>query len=216
MRQQHGNWSQLPLQLFVVLAAILAFSLATTPEPRLNWFLEMAPALIGFVALFATYKQFPFSRWVYVGIFVHVLILAYGGHYTYAKNPLGNWAKDVFQMSRNNYDKIGHFAFGFFPVFTLREVLFGVTQLERNKWLNFILINVILGFAAIYEFIEWGSALAMDPSGGDAFLGTQGYVWDAQSDMLYAGIGACIGLLFFSNNHDASINVRGNFFLSKT
>lgn len=145
------------------------------------------------------------SRFVYVCVFIHILVLVYGGYNTYANAPLGEWAKDAFGWQRNNYDKVGHFSFGFFPVFVLREVLLRKTRLVRDRWFIFILLSMILGFAAVYEFIEWFGALVLDPSGGDRFLGTQGYVWDAQSDMLWAGIGAGVALLFFSKWHDRSM-----------
>lgn len=198
-------WATLPLVLGGVLVAIFVPTFLTSPEGKLNWWLEIGPGVIGMVALALTFKRFPMSKLIYVCVFVHILILVYGGYYTYAKAPLGEWAKEAFGWSRNNYDKIGHFAFGFFPVFTLREVLLRKTKLERGGWFVFVLISMILGFAAFYEFIEWWGALAMDPEGGDKFLGTQGYVWDAQSDMLWAGIGASVALLFFSKVHDASM-----------
>lgn len=199
------NEARLPLTLGGVMLVIFAFTFFTTPEGKLNWLLEVGPGLVGIIALAATYKRFPMTRFIYVTVFIHILILVYGGYYTYAKAPLGEWAKLTFGWSRNNYDKIGHFAFGFFPVFTLREVLLRKTKLERNGWLVFILLNVIFGFAALYELFEWGAALALDPAGGDAFLGTQGYVWDAQSDMLYAGIGATVGLVLLTKLHDKEI-----------
>ncbi|MGV3620326.1 MAG: DUF2238 domain-containing protein [Archangium sp.] len=196
---------KLPLTLGAVLLVIFAFTFFTTPEGKLNWLLEVGPGLVGLVALALAWKNFPMTRLIYVAVFVHILILVYGGYYTYAKAPLGEWAKEAFGWSRNNYDKVGHFAFGFFPLFIVREVLLRKTKLERGGWLVFILINVIFGFAALYELFEWGAALALDPAGGDAFLGTQGYVWDAQSDMLYAGIGATVALVFFSRLHDAEM-----------
>ncbi len=196
------SWARLPLALAAVLLVIFLATLATSPEGPLNWWLEVGPGVIGLVALALTYRRFPMSKLVYVFTFLHVLVLVYGAYYTYAKAPLGEWAKEALGFTRNNYDKIGHFSFGFFPVFTLREVLLRVTKLERGGWFTFILLNVVLGFAAIYEFVEWAGALLLDPEGGDRFLGTQGYVWDAQSDMLYAGIGAAVGLLFLSRVHD--------------
>jgi len=203
----HGTkeWARLPLALGAVLTVVLLATFFTTPEGKLNWLMETGPALAGLVALAVTYRRFPFSRVVYVGVFVHALILVYGGYYTYAKAPLGEWMREAFGFSRNNYDKIGHFAFGFFPLFTLREVLLRVTPLKQGGWLNFLLVHVILGWAALYEFIEWWSAVLMDPEGGDKFLGTQGYVWDAQSDMLFAGIGACVALIAFRWLHDRSL-----------
>jgi putative membrane protein len=200
---------RLPLTLGGVLLALFAATFFTTPEGKLNWLLEVGPGLVAVVALVLTWKKFPMTRFIYVAVFVHILILVYGGYYTYAKAPLGEWAKAAFGWSRNNYDKVGHFAFGFFPVFTLREVLLRKTKLERNGWLVFVLLNVIMGFAALYELFEWGAALVLDPAGGDAFLGTQGYVWDAQSDMLYAGIGATVGLVLLSRLHDAELKRLG-------
>lgn len=197
--------AKLPLALGGVMLVVFAATFFTSPEGKLNWLLEVGPGLVGMVALTATYKRFPVTPMIYVFVFIHILILVYGGYYTYAKAPLGEWAKTAFGWSRNNYDKIGHFAFGFFPVIILREVLLRRTKLERGGWLTFILINVIFGFAALYELFEWGAAIVLDPAGGDAFLGTQGYVWDAQSDMLYAGIGATVGLLVFSKLHDRQL-----------
>jgi putative membrane protein len=197
--------AKLPMALGGVMLVVFAATFFTSPEGKLNWLLEVGPGLVGMVALTATYKRFPVTPMIYVFVFIHILILVYGGYYTYAKAPLGEWAKTAFGWSRNNYDKIGHFAFGFFPVIILREVLLRRTKLERGGWLTFILINVIFGFAALYELFEWGAAIVLDPAGGDAFLGTQGYVWDAQSDMLYAGIGATVGLLVFSKLHDRQL-----------
>lgn len=197
--------AKLPLMLGAVMVVIFGVTLLTSPEGKLNWLLEVGPGLVGMVALALTYRRFPMTPMIYVMVFVHICILVYGGFYTYAKAPLGEWAKVAFGWPRNNYDKIGHFAFGFFPVIILREVLLRKTKLERGGWLSFILINVIFGFAALYELFEWGAALALDPAGGDAFLGSQGYVWDAQSDMLYAGIGATLGLLVFSKRHDRAM-----------
>jgi putative membrane protein len=200
------EWAKLPLVLGGVTVVIFLATFFTTPEGKLNWWLEVGPGVIGMVALAATFKRFPMSRLIYVCVFVHILILVYGGFYTYAKAPLGEWAKEAFGWHRNNYDKIGHFAFGFFPVFTLREVLLRKTKLERGGWFVFVLVSMILGFAAFYEFIEWWGALVLDPEGGDKFLGSQGDIWDAQKDMLWAGIGASIALLIFSRLHDASMD----------
>jgi putative membrane protein len=197
--------AKLPLALAGVLLFIFALTFFTSPEGKLNWLLEVGPGLVGMVALAATYRRFPMTRLVYVAVFVHVLILVYGGYYTYAKAPLGEWAREAFGWQRNNYDKVGHFAFGFFPVIILREVFLRVTKLERGGWFVFILVNVIMGFAALYELFEWAAALVLDPAGGDAFLGTQGYVWDAQSDMLYAGVGAVVGLVVFTRLHEAEL-----------
>lgn len=197
--------AKLPLSLLAVLAPVMLLTLIFSPEGKLNWLLEVGPALFGIVALAVTFQRFPMSRFVYVCIFIHSLVLVYGGYYTYAKAPLGEWMRETFHFQRNMYDRIGHFSFGFFPVFTLREVLLRQTKLERGGWLTFILISVILGFAAFYEFIEWWAALLLDPAGGDKFLGSQGDIWDAQWDMFLAGVGASVGLLVFSKWHQRSM-----------
>ena len=197
--------ARLPLILAAVLLVIFAITIVTTPESKLNWLMEVGPGLFGIIALALTYRRLPLTHLVYVGVFLHVLILVYGGFYTYAKAPLGEWAKEVFGWHRNNYDKVGHFAFGFFPVFILREVYLGLGLMKRGGWLVFTLLSVILGFAAFYEFIEWWAALLLDPAGGDTFLGTQGDIWDAHKDMLFALIGAAVGLLLFSRLHDRAI-----------
>lgn len=196
--------SWIPAVLLAATFVALAVS-GVEPNDRVTWWLEVAPVLIAVPILVATRRRFPLTMLLYALLFVHGLILILGGHYTYAMVPLGEWMREAFGFSRNNYDKIGHFAFGFFPLFTLREVLLRLTPLRPGGWLSFILVNVILGWAALYEFIEWWSAVLMDPAGGDKFLGTQGYVWDAQSDMLFAGIGACVALFAFAWLHDRSM-----------
>ena len=188
-----------------MLLVVMLVTFFTAPAGKLNWLLEVGPGLAGVVALAVTWKRFPMTPLVYVSVFVHVLILIYGGFYTYAKAPLGEWARDTFHLARNDYDKVGHVAFGFFPVLVVREVLLRKTRLERDGWLVFILINVIFGFAALYELFEWGAALVLDPAGGDAFLGTQGDVWDAQSDMFCAGLGAVASLLLLTRVHDGQL-----------
>jgi putative membrane protein len=198
-------WARLPLVLGAALVCVFVPTCIFSPEGKLNWLLEVGPALAGMIALALSYRRFPMSRFVYVCVFVHALILVYGGFYTYAKAPLGEWMREAFHLQRNNYDKIGHFAFGFFPVFVLREVFLRVTRLERGGWLAFILVMVVFGLAAVYELFEWGAAVVLDPAGGDRFLGTQGDVWDAQSDMLWAGIGAVVGLLGLRRLHDRSL-----------
>ena len=197
--------ARLPLALAAILIAIFLFTFFTTPEGKLNWLLEVGPGLIGMVALAIAFPRFAMSKFVYVAVFLHILILVYGGYYTYAMAPLGEWAREAFSFKRNHYDRIGHFAFGFFPVFILKEVLQRVTPLRPGKWLVFILISMVLGFAAFYEFIEWWAALLLDPAGGDKFLGSQGDIWDAQWDMFFAGVGASVGLLLLGRVHERSM-----------
>jgi putative membrane protein len=201
------SWAILPVALAAVLVAVFVPTLLLSPEGPLNWLLEVGPGIVGMAVLAICYRRFPMSRFVYVLVFLHILVLVYGGYYTYAKAPLGEWMREWFHFRRNNYDKIGHLAFGIFPVFVMREVFLRVTKLERGGWLNFILVLGIFGFAALYELFEWGAALVLDPEGGDRFLGTQGDVWDAQSDMLMAGIGAIAGLVTLRGLHDRSLAV---------
>ena len=137
----------------------------------------------------------PLSHWVYVGVFVHVLILIYGGCYTYALTPLGNWAKEAFHLSRNHYDRIGHIALGVFPVFMTREILLRKTPLVRGGWLSFLSVSVVFAFAAFWELLEWWTTLVVAGDTGTAFLGSQGDVWDAQWDMFLALLGAIFALL---------------------
>lgn len=200
---------RLPLALLVALLAVFVFTFAFTPESRLNWLLEVGPGLIGAAVLVGTYRRFGFSSFVYVCVFVHVLILAYGGFYTYAKAPLGEWLREVFGGTRNNYDKVGHFAFGFFPVFTVREIYLRLALMKDGGWLSFTLVSIIGGFAAVYELIEWAAAALLDPAGGDAFLGTQGDIWDPQKDMAYAIAGATLGLLLLRKLHSRSMLAVG-------
>ncbi len=201
--------ARLPLALGAVLLLIFIPTLLFSPEGKLNWLLEVGPGLVGMVVLAATYRRFAMTHMVYVFVFIHILILVYGGFYTYAKAPLGDWARQAFGWHRNNYDKLGHFAFGFFPVIVAREVLLRRTPLQRGGWLTFLLLSVIMGLAAAYELFEWAAAVLLDPEGGDRFLGTQGDVWDAQSDMMFAGIGATLAQLLFSRMHDRALQKLG-------
>jgi putative membrane protein len=202
-----GTWREArwPLTLLALLVPILLATLVFTPEGQLNWLLETGPGLAGMVALAATYRRFPLSRWVYVCVFLHVLVLTYGGFYTYARTPLGDWARDTFHLSRNPYDRLGHFVQGFVPAFIIREVLLRRTPLRPGGWVNFLTGSVALAISALYELLEWCAALLLDPAGGDAFLGTQGDIWDAQWDMFMCLCGAVISLAFFRRAHQRSI-----------
>jgi len=172
---------------------------------RFTWVFEVFPILIGFPVLFFTYKRFKFTSLVYALLILHFIILAVGSVYTYAKVPLGFWMQDWFGFERNNYDKIGHFVQGFIPVILTRELLLRTSPLRNGKWLKFIVISICLAISAIYELLEWLAAVVHGAS-AEAFLGTQGYEWDAQSDMFLALIGACFGLLLLSGIHDRLIN----------
>jgi len=175
------------------------------PKDQFTWFLEVVPALIGFVLILFTYKKFPLTPLLYSLILIHMVILMVGGHYTYAEVPLFDWIKEVLDQSRNNYDKVGHFAQGFIPAILAREILIRKDIVHGTKiWLNYIVISIVLAFSAFYELVEWWVALATGDD-AEAFLGTQGYVWDTQSDMMFALIGGITALLLLSRFHDTQL-----------
>ncbi len=178
---------------------------AVSPKDQFTWFLEVVPALIGLVILALSYKKFPLTPLLYVLILIHMIILMVGGHYTYAEVPLFDWIKESLDQSRNNYDKVGHFAQGFIPAILAREILLRKNIVEGSKiWLNYIILSIVLAFSAFYELIEWWVALATGED-AEAFLGTQGYMWDTQSDMMYALIGAVVALILLSRLHDRQL-----------
>jgi putative membrane protein len=197
--------ARLPLTLLGVLAPVLLLTLIYCRAGRLNWLLEVGPALVGFVALALTYRRIRFSNFVYVAVFLHTLVLVYGGYYTYAETPLGNWAKEAFHLSRNHYDRVGHLALGFFPVFIIKETLLRVTPLRRGGWFTFLVLSVVLAVAAFYELIEWWSTYLVASNVGQAFLGSQGDPWDAQWDMLLGLLGGALGLALLGRLHDRSM-----------
>ncbi|HEX4338844.1 MAG TPA: DUF2238 domain-containing protein [Polyangiaceae bacterium] len=198
--------ARFPLVLAAILAVVCVATLVNPPAGRTSWFLEVTPGLVYAGALALSYRRLPLSHLVYAGVFVHVLILIYGGIYTYAETPLGNWAKDAFHLARNDYDRVGHLALGALPVFTVREILLRKTPLQRGGWLTFLSLSVILGFAAFWELLEWWVALLAAPGVGTAFLGTQGDVWDTQWDMFLALVGAILSLALFTRVHERSMS----------
>jgi putative membrane protein len=175
-----------------------------SPKDYFTWILEVFPALIGFGVLALTYTRFRLTPLAYFLILVHCVILMIGGHYTYAEVPLFNWIRDIFGMERNNYDKIGHLAQGFIPALIAREILLRLKVVARKGWLPFIIICICLAISAFYELVEWWAAL-LSGEAAEAFLGTQGYVWDTQSDMALALAGAILSLVLLSKIHDAQI-----------
>ncbi len=174
------------------------------PKDLTTWFLEVFPALIGFVVLAWTYKSFPLTPLLYILILFHSIVLMVGGHYTYAEVPLFDTLKEMFDMSRNNYDKVGHFTQGFVPVIIAREITIRKEVFKSRGWMNFFIVCFVLAFSAFYELIEWTVAI-ISGEGAEAFLGTQGYVWDTQSDMAWALFGAVVGLLLLSRYHDKQL-----------
>ncbi len=177
---------------------------AINPRDYFTWFLEVIPALIGFAALTFTYHKFKFTNLAYTLILIHCIILMIGGHYTYAQVPLFDWFKEIFDLDRNNYDKVGHFAQGFIPALVSREILIRKNIINGRKWLGFFVVCFCLAFSALYELIEWWVAISTGES-AEAFLGTQGYVWDTQSDMALALLGSICSLILLSRIHDKLI-----------
>ena len=184
-------------------AAVFVWS-GIEPYDRLTWVLEVAPVLIGIAALLLTHARWPLSPLLYRLLFLHALILMLGGHYTYARVPLGFWAQDAFELARNHYDRIGHFAQGFVPVILAREMLLKYSPLTRGAWLGFLSVTCALSFSAFYELLEWWAALAWGAD-AESFLATQGDVWDTQWDMFIALLGALAAILTLSSAHDASL-----------
>lgn len=181
---------------------------AINPKDGLTWFLEVLPALIGAAVMLITRTSFPLTPLTSILILVHCIILMVGGHYTYAEVPLFDWLGDIFGWQRNNYDKVGHFAQGFIPAIIAREILSRKNVISTIPWRNFFIICFCLGFSAFYELIEWWVALLSGES-SEAFLGTQGYVWDTQSDMAWALFGAIAALVLLGRFHDRQLRERG-------
>jgi putative membrane protein len=178
---------------------------AIHPHDYFTWTLEVFPAILGFLTLCLTFNQFRFSTFTYSLILIHCTILFIGGHYTYAQVPVFDWIKEVFHQSRNNYDKVGHFAQGFIPAAITRELLIRKEIVKSNNWIAFFTVCICLSISVLYEFIEWFVAIVSGQS-SEAFLGTQGDVWDTQSDMLFALIGATCMVVFIAKIQDKQIN----------
>ncbi len=174
------------------------------PKDYQVWFLEVVPALIAVVVIGATIKTYPLTPLLYILILIHSIILMIGGHYTYAEVPAFDWLKEQLDLTRNHYDKLGHLAQGFIPAIAAREVLLRSSPLVIGKWLNVLVISVCLAISAFYEIIEWWVALSSEQA-AESFLGTQGYVWDTQSDMFFALLGAIAALFSLSRLHNKQL-----------
>jgi len=198
MKLPHEN---LMLLVLLVLALLLS---AIVPYDGLTWWLETFPVLLGLPLVLLTAKKFPLTPLSYRLLFIHALILIVGAHYTYARVPLGFWAQDLFDLSRNHYDRLGHLAQGFIPAILAREILIRRSALQAGKWLFFLVLCVCLAISAFYELIEWWVAIAAQ-QGAVEFLGTQGDVWDTQSDMMMALIGAVLAQLLLARGHDRAL-----------
>jgi putative membrane protein len=177
---------------------------AWKPYDRLTWWLETFPGMIGLIVLAATYRRFQFTTLCYTVIALHICILCVGGHYTYAREPVFNWLRTIFHWQRNHFDRLGHFIQGFVPALIARELFIRLRVFNRTRWLPFVVVCVCLAISASYEFIEWWTAL-LSGSASTEFLATQGDIWDTQSDMFMALIGATCALLFTARWQDRQI-----------
>ena len=186
-----------------IYAAVLIWS-GVTPKDQFTWLLEVVPALVGIVALALTYRSFQLTPLLYWLILLHCIILMVGGHYTYAEVPLFDSIKALLGSERNDYDKVGHFIQGFVPALIAREILIRKNVVNGRSWLNFLVVCFCLALSAFYELIEWWVAAATG-EGAEAFLGTQGYVWDTQSDMGMALVGAIAALVILGKVHDRQL-----------
>jgi putative membrane protein len=198
--------SRFHLALAAIVVALLAWS-GLAPYDRATWWMEVAPALVALPLLAATYRSYRLTDLLYALIALHCLILIVGGAYTYARVPFGFDLQHWLALSRNPYDKIGHFAQGFVPAMVAREILLRGRHLAAGKMLAFIVISIVLAISATYELIEWGAAVALG-QGADEFLGTQGDPWDTQSDMFMALIGGLAALLTLTRLHDRQLAAR--------
>jgi len=198
-----------PLILLLIVLAFGVWSGIKPLDTRLTWVLETLPVMMALPVLLLTYKKFPLTSLTYTLIAIHAMILMLGAHYSYAKVPLGFWMQDWFGWTRNNYDKIGHFMQGFGPAIYTREIVSRTSPLTRGKWIGFISIAVPLAFSAIYEIIEWLASLS-NPTDTEAFLGTQGYIWDTQSDMFLCLIGSMVALILLTKLHNKYLQETGS------
>jgi putative membrane protein len=194
--------------VWILIYMIVFIWSAVEPKDFFTWVLEVLPAMIGAVLMALTYKSFRLTPMLYILILVHMIILMVGGHYTYAEVPLFDRLSEIMGWSRNNFDKLGHFMQGFEPAILAREILIRNHAVNGKGWLNLFILSICLGFSALYELIEWQVAL-WSKEAADSFLGTQGYVWDTQSDMGYALVGAITALLLLSRWHDRQLRDMG-------
>lgn len=201
------NSRVLHLSLLGLVAIATAIS-AYEPYDRATWYLEVGPVLIAAPLLWFTYNRFRLTDVVYILIAIHALILITGGHYTYARVPVGFWVQDVLDLARNHYDRLGHVAQGFIPAMIAREILLRKTPLQAGGWLFLLVTSVALAISAFYEMLEWWVAIAIGED-ADAFLATQGDIWDTQWDMFLALCGAILAQLGLSRTQDRQLAALG-------
>ena len=192
------------IKAYLLIFFTIFFWSIINPKDLFTWFLEVTPAILAFLILVFSYKKFKLTSLVYTLILIHSIILMIGGHYTYTEVPFFDTVKELFNQDRNNYDKIGHLAQGFIPAIIAREIIIRKNIIIKN-WRNFFIICFCLGFSAFYELIEWWVAIFTNEAAND-FLGTQGYIWDTQSDMAWALFGSILALLSLSKYHDIQLN----------
>lgn len=190
---------------FGIFFAVLIWS-GINPKDYFTWLLEVLPAIIALILLILTRRRFQFTPLAYALILIHAIILMIGGHYTYAEVPLFDWIRDLFNLQRNNYDKVGHLAQGFIPAIVAREILIRNHVVKNHYWIITFVISICLSISALYELIEWWVAELTGES-AEAFLGTQGYMWDTQSDMALALFGSIAALLLLSRYHDRQLSL---------
>ncbi len=206
MQNSSAN-AQEPLALLIITGVLLLLS-GLHPYDRTTWLLEVLPILVAAPLLVATYQRFPFTPLLYRLMFIHAIILMIGAYYTYARVPAGAWVQHYFDLTRNHFDRVGHFAQGFIPAMIAREVLVRKTPLRPGGWLFVLVVSVCLSISACYEFTEWWAAVLLGESATD-FLGTQGDPWDTQWDMFLAFIGAIVAQSVLSRHHDLQLQHRG-------
>lgn len=202
MARMNEYRTQLILMLPVL--AVFLWSGINVQDTRLTWVLETIPVMVVLPLLLWTARSFPLTTLAYTLIALHAMVLMVGGHYSYAKVPLGFWMEDWFGWTRNNYDKIGHLMQGFTPAIIVREILVRRSPVKGGGWLTFMSISIPLAFSALYELIEWGVAL-LSPNEAEAFLGIQGYFWDTQSDMLMCLLGSILAVMLLTRLHDSQL-----------
>jgi len=190
--------------ILLALTGLLLVLSGWSPHDRTTWILEVAPILIGVPLLVASRAGFPLTPLLYRLLFLHAVILILGAHYTYARVPLGFWFQDLLDLSRNHYDRLGHFAQGFIPAILAREILLRRSPLRPGGWTFFLALCICLAFSAFYELIEWWAAV-IGGEAADSFLGTQGDVWDTQWDMFLCLIGALVSLTLLRAPHDREL-----------
>ncbi len=196
------------LALLSLVAAVTAWS-GWQPYDRFTWWLEVSPVFAGLAILVATYRRFRFTTLCYALIALHMCVLCVGGHYTYARVPAFDWLRPIFGWERNHYDRLGHLMQGFVPAVIAREVLVRLDVIKRKNWIPFLVVSICLAISAFYELLEWWAAL-IGGSAADDFLGSQGDVWDTQSDMCLALIGAVGALVLVSYFHDRALQKIGH------